>query len=59
MIAEITRVLPRTQELFDNLTTANKNTLVTLLVNGTNDFNTDRLIFKIMSNYVTSTKRLR
>ena len=59
MIAEITRVLPRTQELFDNLTTANQKTLIELLVNGTNDMNTDRIIFKTVSNYITNTKRLR
>ena len=59
MIAEITCVLPRTQELFENLTTANQKTLIELLVNGTNDMNTDRIIFKNVSNYITNTKRLR
>ena len=59
MIAEITRVLPNTEELFGNPTRKNLKSLVDITVNGTKDKDTDRIIFKIIATFINKTKRLR
>ena len=59
MIAEITRVLPNTEELFGNPTRKNLKTLVDITVNGTKDKDIDRTIFKTIATYINKTKWLR
>ena len=59
MIAEITRVLPYTQQLFGNPTRKKLKTLAEIIINGTREKETDRLIFKTTANFILRTKRLR